>query len=184
MAILFALLLIVVLIVSLGLTVLGMPGNWLMVAATSIYAYFVPASSSVAIGWKMVVFLFVLAVVGEIIELLTAVAGTSKAGGSKRGAALALFGSLAGGLFGMFVGLPVPLVGSLFAALLFAALGAMAGAIMGETWSGQNLHASWRIGKAAFVARLLGTLGKVLMGAAMAAVVVVDLLVGWISSFF
>lgn len=84
----------------------------------------------------------------------------------------------------MFIGLPVPLVGSLFAALLFAALGAMAGAILGETWSGQNLYASWRIGKAAFVARLLGTLGKVLMGAVMATVVVVDLLVCWISSFF
>ena len=167
----FALLLIVVLLASWVLTLLGMPGNWLMVMATATYAYFVPADSPAAIGWKVVVALAVLASLGEILELLTATAGTVRAGGSRRGAALGLLGSMIGGLLGIFIGLPIPLVGSLFAALFFAGLGAAAGAILGEISVGKDIAASWQISKAAFWGRLTGTLGKMLVGAVMVAVV-------------
>ena len=167
----FALLLIVVLLASWVLTVLGMPGNWLMVMATATYAYFVPADSSAAMGWKVVVALAVLASLGEILELLAAAAGTVRAGGSRRGAALALLGSIIGGLLGIVIGLPIPLVGSLLAVLFFAGLGAAAGAILGEISAGKNMATSWRISKAAFWGRLAGTLGKMLVGAVMVAVV-------------
>jgi uncharacterized protein len=167
----FALLLIVVLLASWVLTLLGMPGNWLMVTATATYAYFVPADSPAAIGWKVVVALAVLAGLGEILELLSTAAGTVRAGGSRRGAALALLGSIIGGLFGIFIGLPVPLVGPLLAALFFAGLGAAAGATLGEIWVGKDAAASWQVGKAAFWGRLAGTLGKILVGAVMVAVV-------------
>ena len=96
----FALLLIVVLLASWVLTLLGMPGNWLMVMATATYAYFVPVDSPATIGWKVVMALAVLASLGEILELLTATAGTVRAGGSRRGAGLALLGSMIGGLLG------------------------------------------------------------------------------------
>jgi uncharacterized protein YqgC (DUF456 family) len=114
---------------------------------------------------------------GEVVELLAGAVGAAKAGGSKRGAALALAGSIIGGVVGLFVGLPVPMVGSILAAVLFAALGAMVGAIIGETWTGKRLDASWRVAKAAFWGRLTGTLCKLLVGAAMIAVVVVAMLV-------
>jgi uncharacterized protein len=176
MAIVFALLLIAVLLASWLLNLLSLPGNWLMVAATAVYACLVPAESAAALGWKTIVALLFLAALGELVELLAGAMGTTRAGGSKRGAGLALAGSLAGGILGVFVGLPVPLVGSLLAAVLFAALGAMSGAVLGEIWFGKSLEASVGIGKAAFWGRLFGTLGKVLVGAVMLAVVVVALL--------
>ena len=175
MTIFFALLLIGVLLVCLALTMLGLPGNWLIVAATAIYAYLTSAQSSAAIGWKPIVVLLVLASLGEVIELLAAATGTAKAGGSKRSAALALAGSIAGAVIGIIVGIPVPLLGPILAALLFAGLGACVGAMLGELWVGQNLDASWRIGQAAFWGRLAGTLGKMLVGVVMVAVVVVAL---------
>ena len=175
MTLLFALLLIIVLLASWVLTLLSLPGNWLMVTATAVYAYLVPAGSRAAIGWKVVVAILVLAALGEVVELLAGAAGAARAGGSRRGAALALLGSLVGAIVGVVVGLPIPLAGSVIAALLFAGLGAMAGAILGEVWVGRNLGASWQIGAAAFRGRLIGTLGKMLIGGLIVATVIAAL---------
>lgn len=175
MALFVALLLVVALLASWLLTLFGMPGNWLMVLATGIYAYFVPAGSRAGISWQVVVALVVLAALGEIVELLAGALGVRKAGGSRRGAVLALVGSLIGSIVGIFVGVPIPVVGSVVGAVLFAGLGAMVGAILGEAWVGRDLDTSWRIGKLAFLGRLAGTLGKMLAGAVMIAVVVVAL---------
>jgi uncharacterized protein len=175
MTLLFALLLVVVLLASWGLTLLSLPGNWLMVAATAIYACFVPAASPAGIGWKVVAAILVLAALGEVIELLSGVAATARAGGSRRGAALALVGSLVGAIVGVFVGLPIPLAGSVIAALLCAGLGAMAGAMLGEIWAGRNFDASWRIGFAAFRGRLLGAAAKTLIGGLIVATVIAAL---------
>jgi uncharacterized protein YqgC (DUF456 family) len=161
-----------VLLASWVLTLLNLPGNWMIVLATAVYAILVPAKSPVAIGWKVVTILLVLAALGEVIELVSGAAGAKRAGGSKRGAALALAGSVVGGFLGILVGLPIPLLGPIFAALLFAGLGAMAGAIFGEVWAGKTVGTSWQVGRAAFFGRLTGTLGKMLVGAAMMAIVV------------
>jgi uncharacterized protein len=176
MTLFLAILLIVVLLICWMMSLLGMPGNWLIVAFTALYSYFVSTTSSEAIGWRVVGLLIVLAAIGEIVELLVGVAGTAKAGGSIRSNVLALFGSITGSILGVFIGLPIPLVGPIFAALLFAALGAMVGAFIGETWAGKTSVDSWQVGKAAFIARLLGTLGKMLIGAVMVAVVLAALL--------
>jgi len=175
LTIFLALLLILVLLACLALTLFGLPGNWLILAVTVVYACLKPAGSPAAIGWKPIAILFVIAVLGEIVELLAATMGTAKAGGSRRGAALALAGSIIGAVVGIFVGIPVPVVGPILAAFLFAGLGALAGAMLGEFWAGKDWHASWRIGKAAFRGRLAGTLAKMSLGVLMVAVVVVAL---------
>ena len=177
MAIIFALLLILILVTCWLLTLLGMPGNWLMVAAAAVYACLVPAQSPVALGWKTVAALLVLAALGEIVELLAGAMGVAKAGGSRRGALMALAGSIIGAIVGIFVGVPIPLIGSIVAVVLFAGLGAMAGAILGETWAGRDADTTWRIARLAFWGRLAGTLGKVILGAVMIAVVVAAMLV-------
>ena len=176
MAVVFALILFLVLLGCWPLTLLGLPGNWLMVMVTTIYAYLVPAQSPAALGWKTVVAILVLAALGEIVELVASAMGVSKTGGSRRGAVMALAGSIGGGIPGLFVGVPIPLIGSVVAALFFAGLGAMAGAILGEISAGQRLGTSWRIGKVAFWGRLAGTLGKMLLGAVMIVVVVAAML--------
>ena len=170
--------LIVLLIVLAGgwlLTLLGMPGNWLMVAATLVYSLLVPAESQLAVGMPLVIITAVLAVLGEIVEMAAAAVGTATRGGSRRGAVLALLGSLVGAVVGMVVGLPIPLVGPVLAALLFAGLGALVGAILGEQWKGRSLDESWQIGKAAFWGRIVGTLGKMVIGSVIVATVVAAL---------
>jgi uncharacterized protein YqgC (DUF456 family) len=176
MAVVFALLLFVVLLGCWILTVLGLPGNWLMAAATAACAYLTPANSPAALGWRTVVTVVVLACIGEVIELAAAALGVARTGGSRRSAFMALAGSLVGSIVGIFVGAPIPIIGSVVAAVLFAGIGAMAGAIAGELSLGRTADAGWRVGKAAFWGRLAGTLGKLLAGAMIIAVVAAALL--------
>ena len=55
-------------------------------------------------------------------------------------------------------------------------LGALAGAMLGESWKGRDLDHGWLVGQAAFWGRLLGTAGKLAVGAAIVAVVLAGLL--------
>ncbi len=163
MSILAAVLFTVVLVVAWIAQLVGLPGNWLIVAAAAVYAWLVPADAWTAISWRAVVILVVLAVVGEIVEFAAGALGVSGAGGSRRGALLAIVGSLAGGVVGLFVGLPIPVVGSLVSAVVFGGFGALAGAMLGETWKGRDFDTSLEIGKAAFVGRMLGTVAKLVV---------------------
>ena len=172
-----ALIMLVVLAAGWLLTVLGLPGNWLIVAATAIFALLVPASWRTDISGLVVVAVVVLAVVGELLEFAAGAMGTSRAGGSKRAAALALVGSMIGAVVGAVVGLPIPVVGSFVAVLLFAAAGATGGAMIGESWKRRTLDEGWEVGKGAFWGRLLGTLGKILVGSVIVAVVALALVV-------
>ena len=148
MTIFFSLLLILVLLACWSLTLLGLPGNWLMVMVTTTYACVVPAQLPAAIGWRTVVTILVLAALGEIVELVASAMGVSKQGRSRRSAVMALLGSIGGGMLGVFIGVPIPLVGSVVVAVFFAGVGAMAGAILGEISVGQRLGRSWRVAKA------------------------------------
>jgi uncharacterized protein YqgC (DUF456 family) len=170
---------IALLVLALGvgwiLTVVGMPGNWLIAAAVALYVYVVPADSAGAIGRNVVIALVCLALCGEVLELIAASLGAKRRGASFRGAAMALFGSVVGGTLGLFVGLPIPLFGPIVAGILLAGFGAFVGAILGETSLGRDLHESIDIGTAAFWGRLLGTLAKVMIGSTMVAIVLVAL---------
>lgn len=162
-------------LVDWGLNIIGMPGNWITVGAAILYTAFVTADSRVELSWPVVGVLFALAILGEIVEFVAGAAGAKKAGGSKRGAALALVGALAGGILGIFVGIPIPVIGPIVSAILFSAAGALGGAMLGESWKGRTWEESWGVGKAAFWGRILGTLGKIVVGSIMVAVVLVSL---------
>ena len=179
MSIVWAILLLLVLAAGWLLTVLGMPGNWLMVVAVVVYVLLVPAESATGVGWPIAVAMAVLAGLGELLEFLAGALGVAKAGGSKRGAALALVGSIGGGVLGLSVGtlIPVPVLGSLIGAVLIAGAGAFAGAVLGEKWKGRQMAESVEIGKAAFWGRLLGTAAKAAVGAVMVGTTLVALLV-------
>ena len=176
MSFFWAFLLLMILLLGWVLTLLGMPGNWLMVAAVIGYVLLVPESSPADIGWQVALGLVVLAVLGELLEFLAGALGVAKAGGSRRGAVLALVGSLAGGIVGLFAGLPIPVVGPMVGAVLLAGAGAFAGAVLGEQWKGRSLDDSWRVGWAAFWGRLLGTVAKTTIGAIMVGTTIVALI--------
>jgi hypothetical protein len=176
MHILGDLLLAAMLAVGWMLTLLGMPGNWLMVASAALYATLFTPGAHGRMGWGLVLALAIMAALGDTIEWVAGALGVARRGGSRRGALLALLGSMVGGVVGLFVGLPIPLVGPIVAALLCAGLGALVGAVLGETWKGSGLRRTWQIGKAAFWGRLAGSLAKILIASVMVAVALVAML--------
>jgi len=158
------------------LTLLGLPGNWLMVLSAALYAWIGPSSGISQIGWLTVLLITVLATLGELAELVTSVWGARRAGGSRRAAVFSLFGSMGGAIVGVMLGLPIPLLGPPIAALLGGALGALAGAAAAEHSLGEAPGQSLRVGHAAFWGRVLGTGTKTLAGTAIAATLLVGMM--------
>ncbi len=175
MSLLWTLGLIVVLVLGWILTLLGMPGTWVIVLAVTVYAALVPADPPADIGWPIPVAVFVLALLAEIGELAAGRASVKAEGASRRGASMAIAGSLVGGLLGMLVGSPIPIVGSLIAAVLFAAVGAIAGSIWGERAAGRSVRRSWTVGQVVFWARISGSLGKIVIATLMVLITVAAL---------
>jgi uncharacterized protein YqgC (DUF456 family) len=173
MTFLWALLFVLAVLVFWSLNLFGLPGNWLIVATTILYVWLTSGPDAGGLRWTIVGVVLGLGILGEVVEFAASAAGVKRVGGSRAGAALALFGSVVGALIGVFVGVPIPVVGSLVAALLFAGLGALGGAMLGELMVGRSLEHSWTVGQAAFWGRLLGTVAKTLIGGMMTAVAIV-----------
>lgn len=160
-----------------GLTLLGMPGNWLMVGASALYVWLAPAMGITQIAWSTVIALTVLSAGGEIAELAAGVWGARRAGGSRRAAVFSLIGSMGGALLGAMLGLPIPVLGPPIAAVLGGSLGALAGAAFAEHTLGEDSRQSLRVGSAAFLGRLLGTGAKTLIATILAVAIAVALIV-------
>lgn len=100
---------------------LGLPGVWLIVAASLTYSYyydFVPGSSDYWVN----AMLFILALLAEILEFLVGNLGGKLMTEISTGA---IISSIVGGLIGAIVGVPVFLIGSFLGLLLGAFLGAL-----------------------------------------------------------
>src|SRR5262245_29395180 len=85
------------------MTVVGLPGNWVIVGGAVVYALIVPADQRLGMSWYVVAALGTVALAGEIFEFIASALGVSRVGGSRRAAALALGGSIIGGIVGIFV---------------------------------------------------------------------------------
>lgn len=165
----FWLFLVVVLGLGWSLTLFGFPGNWLMVLSLAGFAAAFPEREvGPGLGWPTVAILAGVALLGEIIEFVSGAATVTK-GGSRRGAILAMLGSFLGSAIGAAIGAPF-LVGLPVVIVLGACLGAMVGAALGETWKGRSGEVAVEIGKAAFWARLFGSLAKLMVGGVILAV--------------
>ncbi|MBI5866369.1 MAG: DUF456 domain-containing protein [Planctomycetes bacterium] len=154
------------------LTVLGLPGAWLMVALAGLTAWWkwdaAHSWTDQFIGGPALLALFFLAVVGEIWEFVASAAGAKRAGASSRGAFGALVGAIIGGILGTFF-VPIPIIGSLVGACFGAAIGAWAG----ELSIGRGHDQAVRSGIGAGVGKLKGTLAKLAIAVAMWLVVTV-----------
>jgi hypothetical protein len=173
--ILSAMLLLVLIFVFWLLNLLNLPGNWMMSVATLVYMPLIPEDRRLAVTWPVVVALLLLATLGELVEFAASAWGVTKAGGTRWGSGLALIGSIVGGIAGIFFGLPIPILGQILAAVLFTGLGALVGAVAGERIAGRQFPESMQVGRAAFWGRLLGTFGKVSIGAVMGMLVLISL---------
>jgi len=146
-----------VLLVSLFLIPLGLPGTWVMIAAGVGYSILVPNS----IGVFALIAVTVLAVIGEVLEWTLAGKYARKYGGSRR----ASWGAVIGGTIGAFVGVPVPIVGP----VLGAFAGAFIGALVFEFSRQGDVGTSTKVATGALIGRVVAAAMKVGIGVAMAA---------------
>jgi hypothetical protein len=149
--------------VWLMLVVLGLPGNWLMLLSTLLVAWWRWGAEPgrPMFGMPVLVTICGLALVGELLELLAGMMGSKAAGGSRRGAMGALVGAIVGAIVGTLV-IPIPVLGSLLGTCGGAALGAWGLELSG----GRTQRASLKSGVGAGVGRFVGTLAKLVAGAA------------------
>ena len=146
------------------------PGNWLIVGLAALFAWQFPAELGDGLAWRTVLILGLLAVAGEVVEFAAGAAGAARQGGSRRGMVLAIVGAFVGSIAGAAIGIPVPVIGPLIGAVGGGAAGAFVGAYVGEAWKGRTSAASYEIGRGALVGRVLGTVGKLGVGAIMVVV--------------
>jgi hypothetical protein len=145
------------------LNLLSLPGNWLMLGTTVLVAWWQRDAEGVGMFHPAtLVTVLVLAVVGELLEFATAGVFAKRAGGSRRGSLMALFGGIIGGIAGSFI-IHLPLIGT----LLGACAGAFMGAVLAELTTGETTQQASRVGLAAGTGRFLGSVIKLLLGAMM-----------------
>ena len=106
-----------VLIMSLLIIPLGLPGTWIMVIAAWGYNYLVPGDP---VGTWTILGTAILALIAEWLEMTLSASYTRKYGGSKRAA----WGAIIGGVVGAVIGVPVPLIGPLIGAFAGSFIGA------------------------------------------------------------
>ncbi len=147
------------------LTVLTLPGAWLVVLTGLSLAIARPDM----VPWWVVIILVVVAGIGEACEAGASALGASKAGASKQAA----WASIGGSLVGAILGIPfLPPLGS----IVGGALGAAVAAISVERWA---MKKDWKdagkVGAGAAVGRLLAIFAKtvVCVGAGVALVLAV-----------
>ena len=152
----------------------ALPGNWFIAGLAALFVSGMGSGDAAqGLNWPTVAVLMAIAAGGEALEFLAGAAGAAKKGGSRRAVALAIVGTVAGSVAGAVMGLPIPLVGPLAGALVGGAGGAFAGAYLGEMWKHGGADKSVSVGIGAAIGRLLGTMGKLLVGAVMVVILAV-----------
>src|SRR5438034_4067733 len=141
--------LVVIMLVSLFMIPLGLPGTWVMLAAGVGYSILLPNS----IGMFALIGTAALAVVAEVFEWTLAGKYARKYGGSRR----ASWGAVIGGIVGAFVGVPVPIIGP----ILGAFAGAFIGALVLEFSRQGQVGTATRVATGALLGRVVASALKV-----------------------
>jgi uncharacterized protein YqgC (DUF456 family) len=169
---LWATLLILLNVAWLATVLFGLPGTWMIVVTTGLFAWWQrgnPATGEPAMfSIGTLIALLALAAAGELAEFIAGAVGSKHAGGTRRGSIGALVGGIIGGIIATFL-LPLPLIGT----LIGTCIGAAAGALVLELSGGTRLGPSVRSGMGAGVGTLVGRLCKVGVGIVMWVIVAV-----------
>lgn len=142
--------------VFLAMTLIGLPGNWLMIVAAAAVAWWV---DDPFIGTWVFVAALLLAGLGEAIELLAGAVGSRLGGGGRWSSLGALGGGIAGAILGTVL-IPVPVIGT----ILGAAIGAFAGSAAVELKTGKSAREALRAGRGAAVGHVAGNVSKAAIG--------------------
>jgi uncharacterized protein YqgC (DUF456 family) len=144
----------------LGLTALGLPGNWLMIGSALLFGWLVEGT---VFSTTTLVAVVVIALIGELIEFLAGALGSKKAGGSWWGSAAATVGGIGGAIVGTIllaaIAIPPPI-----STLAGAVAGAFGGAAIMETMRGRKRGEAVKIGTGAAIGHVTGVITKLILG--------------------
>jgi uncharacterized protein YqgC (DUF456 family) len=157
------LILVVLLMIAgiLGAFIPVLPSSPLIFVGAIIYGF---VTDFQEITWKVLLSLFVLAVVSQALDYMATVYGAKKMNASKWGMAGAFVGTIVGLFFGGLVGVIAgPFIGAAIFELLFAR---------------KDLKASLKSGFGAFLGVIGGALGKFLIGMVMCGIFIWALFAG------
>ena len=154
---LWAILLILLNAIWLALVPFALPGNWLIVITTSLFAWWRWEDGIFSIYTLLAI--TVLALLGELFEFFGGMGGAKKAGARFRGSLGALIGAISGAVLGTFL-IPVPFLGT----VLGSCVGAGLGTWLFELSSGRQIQGSFRLGFGAGLGQFLGTTSKFAIG--------------------
>jgi uncharacterized protein YqgC (DUF456 family) len=144
----------VVSILGLVIIPVGLPGTFVILAASVIYA---AATGFAVISLKLVAILAGIALFAELLEFIITLTVVRLFGASAWG----LIGTLAGGIIGAIAGSgAIPVIGTLLGAVAGAFLGAMAF----ELIKGRELNEATRAGTGSFVGKLTAISVKLICG--------------------
>lgn len=148
------------------LVVFGLPGNWLIVMSTCLFAWWRWGDDVFSIYTLIII--VVLAIIGELFEFFGGMRGARKSGASWPGSVAALAGAITGAILGTFF-IPILLLGTLLGACIGAGIGAWAL----EFTRGQKLEESARYAIGAGLGEFLGITSKFAVGIAIWLIVAV-----------
>lgn len=139
------------------LVLFAMPGNWLIVISTGLFAWWRWDEGYFSV--YTLVAIVILAILGEIIEFLSGMGGAKRAGAGWKSSMGAIAGAILGAIFGTGL-IPIPILGTVLGACIGAGL---------ITWSlevrsGKRRDQSMRAGVGAGIGVLIGTTTKFVIG--------------------
>jgi uncharacterized protein YqgC (DUF456 family) len=155
MVYLWIILLILVNALCLVLVLFALPGNWLIVILTCLFAWWQEGVFSI----YTLIAIAVLATLGELFEFFGGMGGARKAGAQWWGSFGALGGAICGAVLGTFL---IPVL--LFGTLIGACVGAGTGAWLFELAAGRRMKDSARSALGAGIGELLGITIKITLG--------------------
>lgn len=130
----------------------GLPGTWMILAATGVYALITDFAQ---VGGGQLLLLGLLTVTGEVVDYVFGIAGARRFGSSNRGIVFSLLGGFVGAILGapLFFG---------FGAILGALAGAFLGAVLIEllTYGPMEWKKAVRSGWGNFLGRIAGMVTK------------------------
>ena len=141
----------------LALIFFGLPGNWLIVISTALFAWW--QSDHAVFSPYTLVLITALAALGELVEFFAGMAGAKKFGAGWRGSLGAIAGALTGALIGTVI-IPLPFFGT----ILGAGIGAAVGAWALEYAGGRHMKDSIHLGFGAGLGALAGIATKIALG--------------------
>lgn len=136
-----------------------LPGNWLMVITTVLFAWWRWDDGVFGVG--VLIAIAAMALAGEIFDFFAGTGGAKKAGASWLGAIAAILGAIIGALLGTVL-IPIPIVGT----LLGACFGAGLAVWVAERLIGKSPDQSLKSGLGAGTGVLLGITVKFAIGCA------------------